>query len=117
MAGNIFYGSEGVLSVGSAGFQLHVRGKLHLSEAGKPDTAPHVANFLECVRSRTAVKLHAPLGEGHLSAALCHLANISYRLGREVRFDSAQENFGPDYEANLLLSRDYRAPYVVPEVV
>jgi predicted dehydrogenase len=41
----------------------------------------HVTNFIEAVRSGNAERLRAPALEGHLSAACCHMANISYRLG------------------------------------
>ncbi|MGA2031046.1 MAG: Gfo/Idh/MocA family oxidoreductase [Thermoguttaceae bacterium] len=46
-----------------------------------PDAA-HLANFLSAVRSRRAGDLHAEVLEGHLSTACCHMANISYRLGK-----------------------------------
>ena len=62
----------------------------------------HFQNFIECVRSRQAAKLTAPLEEGHLSTTLCHLGNISYRLGRSVKFDGATERFVGDEEADLL---------------
>jgi hypothetical protein len=45
---------------------------------------------------------------------LPHLANISYRLGRELRFDGAKEKFVQDPEADKMLTRDYRKPYVIP---
>ena len=45
---------------------------------------------------------------------LCHLGNISYKLGRDIRFDSKAENFGSDKEANRLLVKEYRAPYKLP---
>ena len=41
----------------------------------------HFQNFLDAVRSRKASELHADILEGHISSALCHTANISYRLG------------------------------------
>jgi hypothetical protein len=44
----------------------------------------HFGNFLAAMRSRKTADLNAPLEEGHLSSALCHLANISYRLGEPV---------------------------------
>lgn len=44
----------------------------------------HFANFLKAVRSRKLQDLNADIEEGHLSSALCHLGNISYRLGEEV---------------------------------
>ncbi len=44
----------------------------------------HYANFIEAVRSRDHKKLNADVEEGHLSSALCHLGNISLRLGKPV---------------------------------
>jgi hypothetical protein len=52
-----------------------------------------------------------------MSAALPALANISYRLGRKLTFDGAKEKFVKDKEADKLLTRNYRKPYVVPEQV
>ena len=45
----------------------------------------HYENFIEAVRSRKASQLNAPILEGHVSSALSHLANISYRTGRDAR--------------------------------
>jgi hypothetical protein len=47
---------------------------------------------------------------------LCHLANISYRLGRKLAFDPGQHQF-TDADANRMLSREYRKPYAVPDRV
>jgi predicted dehydrogenase len=47
--------------------------------------SPHQANFIEAVRSRDSGELNAEVLEGHYSAALCHMANVSYRLGRESK--------------------------------
>ena len=69
------------------------------------------------MRSRQTSSLNCNIEEGHLSAALCHLANISYRTGRALNFDGKTESFGSDYPANQLLARDYRAGFVVPEQV
>ena len=118
-------------------------------------------NFIDCVRSRNRGKLEADILEGHYSAALCHLGNISYRLGEAAPVDSVKKAFGDDStvqkavgtiltetaealpelknpqwtlgptlefnpateqfvgneKANALLTRDYRAPYVVPKNV
>ena len=52
-----------------------------------------------------------------MSSALCHLTNISYRLGRKLVFDPATETLHGDAEANRLLTRTYRAPYLLPEKV
>jgi hypothetical protein len=46
-----------------------------------------------------------------------HLANASYRLGRTLRFDPAQEQVIGDEEASKLLRGTYRAPYIVPEKI
>ena len=48
-----------------------------------PDAA-HLANFASAVRSRRVGDLHADVHEGHLSTACCHMANISYRLGKRL---------------------------------
>ncbi len=48
-----------------------------------PDAA-HVVNFLSAVRSRRAGDLRAEALEGHVSTACCHMANISYRLGKRL---------------------------------
>jgi hypothetical protein len=61
--------------------------------------------------------LHAHINEGHLSTSLCHLANISYRVGRSLKFMSEHEKFANDTEADAMLTRIYRQPYVVPEKV
>jgi predicted dehydrogenase len=78
---------------------------------------PHFQNFIDCVRSRKWQSLAADVEEGFMSTALCHLGNISYRLKRALVFDGRRERFASDAEANRLLSRDYRTPFVVPEKV
>ncbi len=62
-----------------------------------------------CTRSRI-IEL------GRLRTTICHLGNICCRLGRDVRFDLKTETSGHDKEANALLTKDYRAPYTLPEV-
>jgi predicted dehydrogenase len=123
----------------------------------------HHANFIKAVRSRKVSDLNADIAEGHLSSALCHIGNISYRLGKEtsrdkimeaikgnkemvdsferfqehllangvdfkttprivgpwLEIDTDNEKFIGDFheEANKLLRRQYREPFVVPEQV
>ncbi len=123
----------------------------------------HQANFLDAMRSRKIDDLNAEILDGHHSAALCHMANVSYRLGKEsnrnamadatagnpqmsdaferleshlaaneidltktpamlgpwVTMDPSSEEFVGDFaeQANTLSRRDYRAPFVVPEIV
>jgi hypothetical protein len=52
-----------------------------------------------------------------LASGLAHLGNISYRLGRQLKLDPVAERFigEGENEANAMLSRDYRAPYLLPE--
>jgi predicted dehydrogenase len=123
----------------------------------------HQSNFIKAMRSRKVSDLRADVLEGHISATLCHMANISYRIGRKesvetitkavayndvladafqrcvehlkanevdlrkepltlgplLEFDREKERFtgqASDW-ANMLVRRDYRAPFVVPEHV
>jgi len=118
-------------------------------------------NFIACMRSRNYKQLHADILDAHYSSALCHLGNVSYRLGKQVPgsgapegfpasvhiqesldrlranlkeaigldlstttyqqglkpdFDAAAEKFVGNDEANSLLTRKYREPFVVTEV-
>jgi len=57
---------------------------------------PHFRNFIDCVRSRKREDLHGEILEGHRSALLAHLGNISYRLGEDVPFDKQTRAFGDD---------------------
>jgi predicted dehydrogenase len=63
----------------------------------------HYGNFVRAVRSRRRQDLNGDIEEGHLSSALCHLANLSYRLGREQAFGQRAEAFGDDRVANETL--------------
>ena len=74
-------------------------------------------NFVECVRSRKWQDLDCDIAEGHMSASIGHLGNISYRTGRKLTFDSETEKFVNDPEADSYLTRVYRDPYVMPEKI
>ncbi|MEX0717937.1 MAG: Gfo/Idh/MocA family oxidoreductase [Planctomycetaceae bacterium] len=63
------------------------------------------SNFIECVRSRKQADLDAHVLEGHYSSGLCHLANISYRLGQEAPFNKQTKAFGDDKEAYATFER------------
>jgi hypothetical protein len=71
---------------------------------------------MDAVRKRDPKLLNAPIEEGHLSSALGHLANVSYRLGRTLDFDPKTEKCVGDEEANALLRRAYREPFVVKDL-
>ena len=59
----------------------------------------HFANFIKAVRSRKREDLHADILEGHLSSALCHTGNISYRLGAAAGNDAIRERLRADRDA------------------
>ena len=114
------FGSKGWMKVGDDKAQVYFGQKnepgptLTADDADDEELA-HFGNFIGCVRSRKSGELKAPLVEGHFSTTLCHLGNISYRVGRSVTFDGARERFEGDEEADKLLGRTYRAPYVLPD--
>lgn len=158
--GNIFEGTDGYLMMSSyeAGAAFDKDGNKIAEFKGGGD---HFGNFLDAVRSRKHTDLHADILEGHLSSALCHLGNISYRLGKQVSLadarervkdiktqdnavdtfnrmaehleanglkldqvqlqlgqaltlDPGKETFVDNSTADAMLTREYRAPFVVP---
>jgi len=86
-------------------------------ESDREHTVSNFQNFIDCVRSRKQEDLYCNVLEGHMSATLCHLSNISYRLGRRLVFNPETERFVGDEEANRYLTRQYRQGYEVPERV
>jgi predicted dehydrogenase len=78
---------------------------------------PHYQNFIDAIRANDPKMLNCDVLEGHLSSALPHLANISYRVGRALSFDPKTETVLGDAEASKLLTREYRKPYVIPDKV
>jgi len=115
------YGNKGMMILGrqGGGWQLYDEGGHKIATDKQRHSemqAAHVENFISCIRSRK--RPNADIEEGHISAALCHMANISYRVGnRKLEFDSSEEAFIDDKEANRYLKRSYRAPWVMPENV
>jgi predicted dehydrogenase len=96
--GNIYYGTEGYMEVpnySSATAYTYSDEKIK-SWGGGED---HFGNFIKAVRSRKVEDLNGDILEGHLSSALCHLGNISYRLGTDQPYDKAKGAFGDDKEA------------------
>jgi predicted dehydrogenase len=133
--GNIFYGTEGYLELQAweksggewqafrkretepfAGSNVG-EGKQMAATLQGPDSADHFSNFISAIRSGKDEILHADINEGFYSSALPHLGNISYRLGRELKFMGDYEKFANDPEADTMLTRNYRKPYVVPTEV
>jgi predicted dehydrogenase len=98
MVGNIYFGDKGyvVCPNYSSGSIFDLDGK-KIDTFSKGDDGYHYANFVKAVRNRKATDLNCPVTEGHPSAALCHLANISYRLGAETTLDKPADAF-TDYK-------------------
>jgi predicted dehydrogenase len=69
----------------------------------------HLRNFLDCIKSRQTPI--SDLESAHRVATACHLANISLRLGRRIRWDAAREEIVDDPEASRMLIRPYRSPW------
>jgi predicted dehydrogenase len=110
--GNLVYGALGYMSSGD-GYQPRRSPQEALPEREKPQRPDlggtgepnHYRNFIQAVRSRRVSDLHCDVEEGVISAQLVHLANISYRLGRALRFDPVRKQFVGDREANAMLRR------------
>lgn len=78
--------------------------------AGKLDAIiNHMGNFYDCVISRKQPL--ADVASQHRSVSVCHLANISMRLGRPLEWDPDQEKFVDDPEADGWLDRERRKGY------
>ncbi len=123
VVGVIFFGTEGYMIIPDYSSYYVFLGADRkpgpsASVPGNPmmDT-DHFRNWIAAVRSRKPGDLLAEIEEGHRSSALAHLANIAYRTGRTLTFDPKAECFANDPEADKLLTRPYRAPYVVPDEV
>jgi predicted dehydrogenase len=116
--GEIFYGSEGHLVIGHYGDATAYLGKdkqpLVLGEPltkppGKPSATDydqgHFRNFLAALRSRKTSDLFADVEEGHLTCCHVHLANMSYRLGKQMPFDPRRAVFSEDSDASDAFQR------------
>jgi len=111
------FGTKGTLSLTRGGFEVTPetfgKDKTPAMEAirvkGGDLNSAHARNFLDCVKSRQ--KPAADIEEGHRSATMCHLGNISTRLGRSLKWDAAKEQVVGDAEANRWLERPYRRPW------
>jgi predicted dehydrogenase len=131
----VLYGEKGTLKASVNGYDFYPRGKNESTLKGEAlfeyekypedktekDLERHVASairghmrdFLAAIESRG--KPVADIEQGHISSAACHLANLSMQLGRSLSWDAAAGRVVGDAEANQLLRRPYRAPWVHPD--
>jgi predicted dehydrogenase len=130
-----FYGDKGTLKAGVMGYDFAPSAKdgtpMHedvvyeleqfpedktekdLEKHVAPAIRGHMKNFLACVESRETPV--ADIEQGYISASACILANLSMQLGRSLQWDHAKGMVVGDAEANKLLRRPYRAPWVHPD--
>ena len=114
--GNLFYGSKGYMAKTFNAWQAFMGEKREPGEKGS-GRGNHYENFVNAIRAPKPKEFNRSIEEGFYSCALVHLGNISYRLGRSLEFDPVSMTFPHDAEANAMLTREYRAPFVVPEKV
>ncbi len=81
---------------------------------GPKESVPHIANFIDCVRTRK--KPAADAETGHRATTVCHLINICRKLDRKLQWDPKAEKFVNDQAANKLISRPRRKGYELPAV-
>ena len=130
--GNMFYGTEGYLELkGSTWKAYRQREKEPFAGSAKkvaepepgsaylaaPGGTEHYANFIDAIREGSDDDLHCNVHDGVMSSDLPLMANIAYRLRRQLNFDGSNEQFVNDKEADSMLSRNYRSPYIVPDSV
>jgi predicted dehydrogenase len=116
-----FHGVDATLIVDHRGWRVYPKGggiaveeKVPGASGSGEGDGSHERNFMDCIKSRK--RPNADIEIGRLSTTICHLGNISCRLGRDVRFDPKTETFGNDKAANAYLKKEYRKPYELPKV-
>ena len=123
-----FYGDKGTLQVNVNGWAFlpqgndkPIRKDAKVEKEFKdedpnvyPANRAHMRNFLKAIAERG--RPVADIEEGHISTATCILANLSLQLGRGLTWDAEKERVVNDDEANKLMRREYRKPWVFPEV-
>ena len=134
--GATFYGDRGTLKVSVHGYDFIPSGEgqpVHRDVAYELEQYPedqtekdlekhvapairrHMQDLLAAIATRG--KPVASIEEGHISTASCILANIALRLGRTLKWDARTQRVIGDEEANRLLSRPYRRPWIHPKSV
>lgn len=115
--GNIFYGDKGYMVINGYNDYKTFLGKERAPGPARKEGGDHYKNFVDAVRAQDKKMLNGPVETAHLAASLAHLGNISYKLGRTLKFDPIAEKFLGDKKANEMLTRKYRAPFIVPDKV
>ncbi len=114
--GNLFYGSKGYMAKNGNGWQTYVGRERELGDAGS-GLGNHYQDFINAIRANDQNLAKGDIKDGFYSCALIHLGNISHRLGRTLEFDPVKMKFKNDLEADAMLTKKYRKPFVVPDIV
>jgi len=110
-----FHGDDGMVTCDGRNWWIH-RGKAPKEQGNTASISyelEHQRNWLDAIKG--AAQLTADIEIGATSAALCHLGNISQRVGRKLSWDAKTQRFpAADADANALLGREYRAAWALP---
>jgi len=105
--GATFYGERGTLVIDGSGYvEFDAEDKPRPRVDGPGEDAPHLRNFLDCLRR--GARPHADIEDGHEATLLCHLGNIAWRVGRTLNCDPANGRIVGDRAAARLWRREYR---------
>jgi len=113
---NLFYGSKGYMAKNVNKWQTYMGKERDLGPSGS-GLANHYKNFIDTIKANDPSILNGKIEEGVYSCMVMHLGNIAYRLGRSLEFDPVKMKFKNDKEADALMTREYRHPFVVPDRV
>jgi predicted dehydrogenase len=114
--GNLFYGSKGYMAKNVNEWQTFMGKGRRPGDSGS-GLGNHYQNFVDAIRANDQSLAKADIKEGFYSCALIHLGNISYRLGRTLEFDPVKMKFKNDPEADAMLTKEYREPFVITNEV
>jgi len=113
------YGTEGMMYLGrhGAGWQVLGAGsEVIAQDYGYFPDEVHQQDFIKCIRTRKIP--NSDIEQGHKSATLVHLANLSYRTGKKQLFyDAVNERVTNSEDANSISVGSYRKGYEIPEIV
>lgn len=116
--GAVVYGENGWIMLTNNSWKAYDAGGKVVKEGsgnGSQTQQAHIRNFLDAVRSRDRESLNQEIYSGHVSTAMCHAGNISWRTGKKLRFDTKTETFD-DEEANQYVGREHRKGFELPEI-
>ncbi len=115
--GAAVYGEHGYVVIGNGNWRaFDEQNKVVASGASATaeDDVNHMRDMLRAIRDGQSAACDIEIG--HCASGLVHLGNIAWRTDRKLHFDAASESFGDDRQANALLGREYRHPWMLPRV-